>query len=173
MRALKTIVNQKPRNSKFFDYFIRVNGDVATRAAGDDEIIKNLKALYLDIAFGNLQQEKYLQYLLADPRVLQIAIMDCQNKVCQAQLRVESLKLARAQGAPFTQIDQFNETLMEDDSKYFTYSMLLKSFTEFLNLKAAMDNGYQVSATAFIQTLAAVSVAFNNPMNRGSKSVLL
>ena len=173
MRALKSIVNTKPRNSKFFDYFVKAHGDVATRAVGEDEIFKNLKSLYLDIAFGNLQQEKYLQYLFADPRIIQMAIYDCNNKVIQAYIRVESLKFARASGVQFTQLEQFNDTMKEDNTKYFTYSVLQKAFTDFNNLKAMMDAGQPVSPQVFLQALTAVSVAFNNPLNRDSKSVLL
>ena len=173
VRSLKSIVNHRPRNSKFFDYFLKAHGDVATRAVGEDEIFKNLKALYLDIAFGNLQQEKYLQYLLADARIIQIAIHDCDTKVIQAYIRVESMKFARASSTQFTQLEQFNNTLMEDNTKYFTYSVLKKAFTDFLNLKMMLDAGQPVAPQAFLQVLTAVSVAFNNPLNRESKSVLL
>lgn len=160
MRQLQTIINQKPKNSRFFDHFIKQHGDVATKYAGEDEIQKNLKALYLDIAFGNLQQEKYLQYLLADDRIVQLALMDLYNHLMDAYNIYEALLFARNAMAQCTQNDFFMGTLKNAESRYFTYSILYQAFTQF-------------QATAQMQFLTSVAVTFNNPINRGSKSVLL
>lgn len=160
MRQLQTIINQKPKNSRFFDHFIKQHGDVATKYAGEDEIQKNLKSLYLDIAFGNLQQEKYLQYLLADERIVQLALIDIHNHLMKASNILEALRFARNAMAQCTQNDYFMVTYQEADSRWFTYSILYQAFTYF-------------QATGQMQYLTSVSVTFNNPINRGSKSVLL
>ena len=160
MRQITQISNKKPKNSKFFDYFTRAHGEVCTRAVGEDEIQRNMKTFYLDVAFGNIQQEKYLQYFLADERILQIAIRDCNRKCIFSYNRLASLQFARTANAQFSLTDEFVETMREEETIYNTYSTILSGLQNF-------------AMTGQLQYLTAVSITFNNPMHRGSKSVLL
>jgi hypothetical protein len=160
MKKSNQIQTQKQRPSKFFEYFIKNYGESATKTVNDDEIFKNLKSLYLDLAFGNLQQEKYFQYLYSDFRIMQIAANDLHQKVMESFIVAESLKFARNMNFQATSLEQFGNTLLNAETKYFTYSVLHKGVTGFL-------------MSGDINALISISVQFNNPMNRNSKSVLL
>ena len=160
MRSIKQMMNAKPKNSKFFEYFLKHYGDSATRTVSDDEIMKNLRNFYLDLSFGNVQQEKYVQYLYSDQRIIQLAIADTDNKLTSSYIVVESLNHARNTGCQFTAIPQFNETLEEAQCRYFTYAIINKSLKEF-------------ATTGALPYLQQISLQFNNPMNRGRKGVVL
>jgi len=161
MKTIRQILNTKLKNSKFFDYFLKTYGETATLTCIDDDIRKNLKSLYLDIAFGNIQQEKYVNYFVQDPRITNIAINDSTQKLIENYMILESLKYSRANNMNFTLYEQFDNVLGEINTKYFTYSTLNKGLIEF------QQSQYNMSY------LVNVSVTFNSPMNRGSKAVLL
>ena len=160
MKNIKQIQTQKQRPSKFFEYFIKNYGESATRTVNTDEIYKNLKSLYLDLAFGNLQQERYYQYLYSDIRIMQIAANDLHEKVMETYIVVESLKFAKGMGFQPTTLEQYSRVLLENQTKFFTYSVLQKNINDFL-------------MTGDINCLINIAVQFNNPMNRNSKAVLL
>jgi len=160
MRSIKQMMTAKPKNSKFFEHFLKHYGDSATRTVSDDEIMKNLRNFYLDLSFGNVQQEKYAQYLHADQRIIQLAIQDTDNKLVSSYIVVESLNFARHNGCQFTMIPQFNETLDDAQCRYFTYAVINKGLKEF-------------ATTGILQYLQQISLQFNNPMNRGRKGVVL
>lgn len=161
MRSIKQVLNTKLRNSKFFDYFIKTHGDNCTISATDDEIRKNLKYLYLDITFGNLQQDKYTQYFVQDNRIVTLAINDTMQKLIENYMILESLKYARANNMNFVLYEQFDKVLSDTNTKYFTYSTLNKGLLDF------QQSQYNMSY------LVNIAVQFNNPMNRGSKTILL
>lgn len=161
MRSIKQVLNTKLKNSKFFDYFLKIYGETATLTCTDDEIRKNLKSLYLDIAFGNIQQEKYLTYFMQDNRIIILALNDTMQKLIENYMILESLKYARSHNMNFVLYEQFDAVFSNINTKYFTYSSLHKGLTDF------QQSGYNLSY------LVNISVQFNNPMNRGSKAILL
>lgn len=161
MKSIKQVLNTKLRNSKFFDYFLKNYGDICTLAATDDEIRKCLKFLYLDITFGNIQQNKYVQYFVQDSRIVILALNDTMQKSIENYMILESLKYARAHNVDFVLYEQFDKVLSDTDTKYFTYSTLNKGLLEF------QQSQYNMSY------LIKIAVQFNSPMNRGSKAVLL
>lgn len=160
MRAIRQVMTAKPKNSKFFDHFIKHNGERATMDVGDDEIIKYLRSLYMDLSFGNLQQDKYLQYLFADQRILRIAITDTQEKLMSNYIIMESLKFARASNFNPTLLAQYDSTLSETQARYMTYVILNKGLVDFVN-------------TGDPNHLIGISVQFNNPMNRNIRGAVL
>lgn len=155
MRAIRQVLNNKPKNSKFFDYFIKHYGDSATRSAGDDEIYKNLKNLYMDLANGNIQaQEKYLGYLYTDPRILQIALQDMYGKLMNQHIIFTSLDFAKMNNHSIITLPQFNDTYEECKRKYNTYSILYNGVTNFINTNQP-------------QYLTQISVFLSNKTNKG------
>lgn len=133
MRQISQVINQKPRNSKFFDYFIKKYGETATRSAGDDEIYKNLRILYLDICSGSCNSDKYLGYIFSDPRIFQILLQDSYKKVVSHHIIFESLNLAMNTQSPLITIPQFQETYEDCKRRYNTYSVIYNCITNFCN----------------------------------------
>lgn len=160
MRAIRQVLTTKPKNSKFFDHFIKQNGERATIDATDDDIVKHLRSFYTDLSYGNVQQEKYLQYLWSDPRIVRIAINDTQQRLMSAYIIVESLKFARGSNFQPTLLEQYEPTFYENQARYFTYAVLNKGLVDFLN-------------TGDPAHLVGISVQFNNPMNRGMHGATL
>lgn len=160
MRPIRQVMAAKPKNSKFFDHFIKQNGERATMDVADEELIKHLRSFYTDLSYGNLQQEKYYQYLWADPRIVRIAINDSQQKLMSAYIIVESLKFARGSNFQPTLLEQYEPTFYEAQARYFTYAVINKGLVDFLN-------------TGDPAHLVGIAVQFNNPMNRGMHGATL
>ena len=133
MRQISQVINQKPKNSKFFDYFIKKYGDTATRSAGDEEIYRNLKSLYIDLASGNCNADKYLGYLFSDTRIVTILLNDAYKKLISNHIIFESLNFSRDHSSPLVGLPQFNETYEECKRKYNTYSIIYSCMTNFYN----------------------------------------
>ena len=160
MRAIRQIMTAKPKNSKFFDHFIKINGERATADVAEEEIIKYLRTFYMDLSYGNIQQEKYLQYLWADPRILRVAIADTQQKLFSNYIIVESMKFAKQYGLPAANLEQFDATFNECNARYMTYMFLNKGLVDFMQ-------------TGDPNHLVYISVQFTNPMNRGMRGAVL
>ena len=160
MRAIRQVMTTKPKNSKFFDHFIKVNGERATADVADEEIIKYLRNFYMDLSYGNVQQEKYMQYLWTDPRIIRIAIADSHQKLMSNYIIAESLKFARGANFNPTLLEQYEPTLIEAQSRYMTYTILNKGLMDF-------------SMSGDPAHLIQISVQFNNPMNRGIRGAVL
>jgi len=133
MRQISQVVNQKPKNSKFFDFFIKRYGETATRSAGDEEIYRNLKSLYLDLCAGSCNSDKYLGYLYSDPRIITILLNDAYKKLVSAHIVFESLNFSRDNGSPIAGLPQFQETYEDCKRKYNTYSTIYNCMTNFYN----------------------------------------
>lgn len=133
MRQISQVINQKPKNSKFFDYFIKKYGETATRSAGDDEIYRNLKLLYLDLCAGSCNSDKYLGYIFSDPRVFHILLNDAYKKLISHHIVFESLNFARDNRSALIAIPQFQETYEDCKRRYNTYSVIYNCATQFFN----------------------------------------
>ena len=131
MRQISQIVNPKPKNSKFFDFFIKKYGETATRSAGDEEIYRNLKTLYLDLCAGSCNSDKYLGYLYSDPRIITILLNDAYKKLVSAHIVFESLNFARDNRSQLISLPQFQDTYEECKRKYNTYSTIYSCMTNF------------------------------------------
>lgn len=155
MRSIKQVINSKPRNSKFFDYFVKQYGDSCTKGAGDDEILKNIRTFYTDLCMGNIQShEKYLTYLRNDPRILQLALQDMYGKLISQHIIFISLEFARSSNHNIITLPQFKDTYEECKRRYNTYSVMYNGITNYVN-------------TNQTQYLIQISVFLSNKMNRG------
>ena len=155
MRQISQVVNAKPKNSKFFDYFIKKHGETCTRTAGADEIYKNVRLLYLDLAAGSCQSDKYLGYLYSDPRIMQILYRDAYKRLMKWYIIYNSLDSSTIQQSNLQQLPEFQETLEESRKKYNTYSIMYNCLTNFIHTNQPIY-------------LTQISVNLANKMNRDS-----
>ena len=153
MRQISQIANQKPKNSKFFDYFVKKYGDTATRSASDDEIFKNLRSLYIDLCSGTCQSDKYVGYFYSDTRIFQILLHDAYKKVIKWHIIYNSLNEAATRGSQLITLPQVNDTIEDCRKKYFTYSTVYNCVTNFCQTFNPLY-------------LTQISVNLSNKMNR-------
>jgi hypothetical protein len=82
-------LNKRIKPSRFFETFIQQKGPNGVSRASVLEIQKNLRTLFLDLAFGNVVQDKYIQFMIGDPRVVQEATTAAYNKIWDKQTFLE------------------------------------------------------------------------------------
>lgn len=161
MRPLKPdAMNKKMKPSRFFDYFIRQYGQVGTSRATVLEIQKNLRSFFLDLAFGNIVQEKYTQFILGDPRIVDEALIEVTSKLKKNMIYMEALNIAAQTGSPITQYPEYNECYSQETLRHYTYSILHQGLS---NFKMTQDPSH----------LVFISTQFNSQIARGAKQVLL
>ena len=160
MKVNKNTFVEKKKNSKFFDYFLKTYGDSCTLSVNDDEIFKYLRNLYLDLAFGNLQDEKYHQLLRNDPRIINAIYRDCIQKCNELYIMSESLKFSHTMSCPICGLDLFEKVVRDTNTRYMTYSIFHKGIEGYLY-------------TNDINYLLSIAFQFNNVMNRNLRQVLL
>ena len=153
MRAIHQVINQKPKNSVFFDRFMKKYGDKGTMAAVDKEIFDNIKSFYRDLINGNCQQNKYEPYLRGDIRLLQLAIQDSEVRMTREWIILSSLQFSSANGLQACANSQFNSTIQMVQSKYRAYGLINQGLSQFLQ-------------TGNMQYLVMISVQMQDPMNR-------
>ena len=160
MQSLSKITNQKLRNSKFFEYFIKQYGERCTKDANDEDLFRNMRSFYTDLLYGNIQQDKYMRYLSLDDRILKVAINDCYQKLMSSIIVKEALEYSQQMQHPVSKYDQFVITINEAKARNFCYGILYNGLLNFIN-------------TGNPNYLIHISVEFNNPMNRNAKGVTL
>lgn len=143
----------KQKNSRFFESFIQKYGERATLDASDEEVYKQLRTFYTDLTYGNIQQEKYIQYLFSDSRLLEMARQDSESKMIKAGIVAQSLQFARANNFPPTLNGSFEQTYTEANAKYTCYTIINQGITHF-------------ASTGNINYLIQIAMHFANPMNR-------
>ena len=179
MRALKaSTLNKKLRPSKFFEHFLNQNGPSCTAKATNIDIQSKLKVLYLDLAFGNLQQAKYYQYFVGDPRIIQEAINDLQNKVLESLAYRDALKFTanRPQDPDARAIlsnPAFNSVINKAELTYVAYSIILEGVVKYRDSGMGTD-GLIHPEYCNPQFLVTISIQLNsNPFTRGAKNLIL
>ena len=179
MRALKpSTLNKKLRPSKFFEHFLSQNGPSCTAKATNVDIQAKLKMLYLDLAFGNLQQAKYYQYFIGDPRIIQEAINDLQNRVLETLAYRDALKFAanRPQDPDARMIltnPQVNDVIQKAELTYIAYSTILEGVVKYRDSGMCTD-GLIHPEMCNPQFLVTISIQLNsNPFTRGAKNMIL
>ena len=179
MRALKpSVLNKKLKPSKFFEHFLNLNGPTCTAKATNLDIQAKLKVLYLDLAFGNLQQTKYYQYFVGDPRIVQEAINDLQNKVMDALAYRDSLRFVanRPQDPEARNIlmnPMFNKVIQNAEMKYIAYSTIMEGLVKYRDSGLGMDGLIHPEACN-PQYLVYISMQLNsNPFIKGAKNLIL
>lgn len=159
MRAIRQMITQKPRNSSFFDRFIKKYGDKGTMAAVDKEIFDNIKIFYRDLMNGNCQQEKYEPYLRGDIRLLQLAKQDSEVRMTREWIILSALRFSSANGLGACANPQFTPTMAQTQARYRAYGLINNGLSQFLQ-------------TGNMQFLVAISVQIQDPMNRHSRPEL-
>ena len=161
MRSLRQLSTQKPRDSKFFENLRRqYGGTIPYSSITPQDVASNLRSFYLDLSFGNIQQDKYIQILEESPVIIDVALRDLYAKSMKAYVLLESLKVTKQTNAQITKYKQFDEIMNEADNKYYTYMSLYDGVTAYSKTR---DKNY----------LIAISAKFSNPMNRDTRRVLL
>ena len=179
MRALKaSTLNKKLRPSKFFEHFLNANGPTCTAKASTADIQAKLKVLYLDLAFGNLQQNKYYQYFIGDPRIVQEAINDLQNKVletlaCRDALRFAANRPQDPDTRPILANPVFSAVIQKAELKYIAYSTILEGIVKYRDSGMGPD-GFIHPEMCNPQFLVTISIQLNgNPFMKGAKNLIL
>ena len=179
MRALKaSTLNKKLRPSKFFEHFLSTNGPTCTAKASTADIQAKLKVLYLDLAFGNLQQNKYYQYFIGDPRIVQEAINDLQNKVletlaCRDALRFAANRPQDSDTRPILANPVFGAVIQKAELKYIAYSTILEGIVKYRDSGMGPD-GFIHPEMCNPQFLVTISIQLNgNPFMKGAKNLIL
>jgi hypothetical protein len=179
MRALKaSTLNKKLRPSKFFEHFLSANGPTCTAKASTADIQAKLKVLYLDLAFGNLQQNKYYQYFIGDPRIVQEAINDLQNKVletlaCRDALRFAANRPQDPDTRPILANPVFGAVIQKAELKYIAYSTILEGIVKYRDSGMGPD-GFIHPEMCNPQFLVTISIQLNgNPFMKGAKNLIL
>lgn len=152
--------NKKLKPSKFYDSFIQQKGPNGVTRASSAEIQKALKMFYLDLAFGNIVQDKYIPYIMEEPRVFQEAIIDCENKLIEYTIILRSLEAATASNNPIVLQPNFQIV-------YNKYLMLSNSYSTILNGL----RGFVVSMD--VSYLVAISAKLNSTQMRGAKQQII
>ena len=179
MRALKpSTLNKKLRPSKFFEHFLSQNGPSCTAKATNVDIQAKLKMLYLDLAFGNLQQTKYYQYFIGDPRIIQEAINDLHTKVLESLAYRDALRFTanRSQDPdtrPILGNPAFGSVMQKSELTYLAYSTILEGIVKYRDSGMGPD-GFIHPEMCNPQFLVTISVQLNsNPFIKGAKNLIL
>lgn len=154
------ILNKKPRPSRFYESFIESKGPSGVTRATSAEIQRNLKSFYLDLAHGNIVQDKYMTFIMEEPRVFQEAFNDVSNRIMEYTIILRSMDCAMANNLPIIAQPMFNVTYNKYMMKANTYNVI---FTGLQNFMMSMDVSYLVS----------ISAQLNSGIIRGSKQQLM
>lgn len=161
MREYRPLISQKKlKPSKFFESFIQSKGPNGVARASSGEIQRALKSFFLDLAFGNIVQPQYIEVMRQDPRIIQEAMTEANNKMIEANTVLQSLEFSAQHGLPITGLPSFSNV----HNKYLmmanTYGVILTGLRGF-------------AQTGDESHLIAVSTKFNNVLMRGGKQQLM
>ena len=161
MRAFRPEqLNKKIRPSKFFENFIQQKGPGGVTRATVLEIQKSLKTFFLDLAHGAVAQEKYMDFLIGDPRIVEEALKECYNQMNECTIILRSMDAAHSTSNPVSNWPQFAELYKRYNMKGQTYGVIYNGLLAFQNTKD-------------IAHLVGISTRLGSNMMRGSKQTLL
>ena len=162
MREYRPIVNQKKQKpSRFFESFIQSKGPNGVARASIGEIQRSLKSFFLDLAYGNIVQEKYMDMIRSDPRVIQEAAVEAENKMVEANVILQSLDCAMQCGLPIITLPAFNGIHNKFMMRANTYGIILGGLRDFM-----MSGGDEAH-------LVSISTKLNSVIMKGSKQQLM
>lgn len=153
-------LNKRIKPSRFFETFVQQKGPNGVSRASVLEIQKNLRTFFLDLAFGNVVQEKYIQFMIGDPRVVQEAMTAAYNKIWECLVITQSMDAAISSNAPITQHPEFYTAYNKYKMRGTTYNVIYDGLCAFSNTQ---DPSY----------LTAISTKLNSGLMRGSKQQLM
>lgn len=124
-------VGKKQRDSRFFANILQGGGDFSP---SPDTIKRHLKSLYKDLVMGNAQQEKYFQYFLGDPRIVNYAIEDLDYIIKTRSIILKGLNTLQAINDPIIYDNMYYNTCVKKITQQIgAYSLLLQNLTMFKN----------------------------------------
>ena len=153
-------LNKKLRPSKFFENFIQQKGPNGVSRASVLEIQKGLKSFFLDLAYGAVAQEKYIGFLVGDPRVMEEALKEAYSQIIECTIIMRSMEAAGSTNNPIAEMPQFSEVYNKYNMKGQTYSIIHDGL---LGFKNTGDVGYIIG----------ISTRLNSFIMKGSKQTLL
>ena len=166
MREYRPLITQKKlRQSKFFEGFIQSKGPNGVARASSGEIQRALKSFYLDLAYGNIVQDKYMPMLMADPRIIQEALIDVENKVLYSTIELQCLEFSRNSGLAITAQPAFDGIYNEHLMRAHTYGIILEGLRNF--------HMSVMSGVPDPSHLISISTKLNSIVMRGSKQQLM
>ena len=142
--------------SKFFENFIQQKGPSGVKRASVAEIQKNLRQFYLDLVYGNVVQDKYIPFLIEDPRVVNEAIIDSENKLVEFTIILQSMDSAVRCMLPISNQPMFTTVYNKYMMRANIYGVILSGLKNFV---MTGDTGFLVSICAHL----------NSKMVRGAK----
>lgn len=159
MRAFKPdTVKKQQQKSRFFECFNNIGG---IQRASVVDIQKNMHHFLKDLIFGNIVQEKYMEILMSDPRIIQEAITYTEQNLIENHIILQSMNCAvNCKDVSIITLPAFNNTYTKYSLKANTYGVLL---TELRNFMSSGNAEY----------LIGISVKLNSPFMRGSKQQFL
>jgi hypothetical protein len=166
LREFRPLITQKKlRPSKFFEGFIQSKGPNGVARASSGEIQRALKSFYLDLAYGNIVQDKYMPILISDPRIMQEALVDAENKLLYSTIELQCLEFSRNSGLPITAQPAFEGIYNEHMMRAQTYGVILEGLRGFhMSVLSGVPNP---------EYLISISTKLNSITMRGAKQQLM
>lgn len=140
-------VQRKQKPSKFFEYFIS-NNRGGTLAVTAKEIQDKLRQFYLDLAFGNLQQPKYIDMLRLDQeRIINESLNDLWIKINEAGIYKDAIILVSKIRTPESDLiysnPLYNDTVVNSQKKFAAYNCIYKGLSNYQKSGEVNPNNIQ------------------------------
>ena len=164
MRAFnpgKSSNGDKQRKSNFFEHFLSKKGPSATASATPVEIQRSIKQFFMDLTYGCLTQEKYLQYLIGDTRIADIALEEANTKIIESDIIIQSMMCSASMRMPFVNSPYFMTTLNSYKMRKSVFTIISEGLAAFRNNGG--DRRY----------LVGIAAQLNNRAYQGAKQVIL
>ena len=128
-------VQRKQKPSKFFEYFLS-NNRGGTLAVTAKEIQDKLRQFYLDLAFGNLQQPKYIELLMLDQeRIINESLIDLWQKINETLIYKDAVLLASRINTPEASMivsnPLYNDVMFNSQNRFAAYNVLYKGLANY------------------------------------------
>lgn len=128
-------VQRKLRPSKFFEYFLS-NNRGGTTVATNKEIQDKLRQLYLDLAFGNLQQPKYIDMLRMDQeKIIHEALLDLWMKINEASIYRDAVLLVGKTNLPEAGLivnnPLYQDVIVNSQNRLAAYNVIYKGIYDY------------------------------------------
>lgn len=163
MRPMKpTAKQQKVRQSQFFEYFISRYGiEFAITRANNEELLNRIKHLILDLAYGNIMQERYFCYIAGDMdnRLLQIALTELQFQIRKTVIYCDALTASRIVGNESSKFQEFDPLLKDEQLRQFAFITIRDSILSYISTR---DSEY----------IRSISYKLSNPLFKRAKQIL-
>jgi len=155
MRAFKPEVAKKNmKDARFFEYFKDRGG---VNRATTQEIRDKLMLLFKDLIFGNVVQDKYMEAIMGEPRIMQEAIIFAEANLMENHILVQSMDCAIQCRLPSVlSLPTFDQIYTKYTLRATTYGTILAELKNFV-------------MSGNPEYLVAISVKLNSPFMRGVK----